>query len=94
MQKLEKKTLSKDYNIVENISFLVKKVIAPNPSPFTLHGTGTFLIGRERVCIIDPGPLIESHVNNILKAVGKKTISHIYMYILICHHDIIYKKKF
>ena len=77
MQKLEKKTLSKDYNIVENISFLVKKVIAPNPSPFTLHGTGTFLIGRERVCVIDPGPLIESHVNNILKAVGKKTISHI-----------------
>ena len=77
MQKLEKKTLSKDYNIVENISFLVKKVIAPNPSPFTLHGTGTFIIGREQVCIIDPGPLIERHVNNILKAVDKKTISHI-----------------
>ena len=56
---------------------MVKKVIAPNPCPFTLHGTGTFIIGREQVCIIDPGPLIESHVNNILKAVDKKTISHI-----------------
>ena len=73
MQKTGKKSLSKDYDSVENISFLVRKVLAPNPSPFTLHGTGTFIVGRKQVCIIDPGPLIESHVNNLLKAV-KKTI--------------------
>ena len=56
---------------------MVKKVTAPNPSPFTLYGTGTFIIGKEEVCVIDPGPLIDSHIQNIIKAAGKKTISHI-----------------
>ena len=41
--------------------------MAPNPSPFTLYGTGTYIIGRKQICIIDPGPLIESHINKILK---------------------------
>ena len=77
MQKTGKKILSRDYNSVENISFLVRKVLAPNPSPFTLHGTGTFIVGRKQVCIIDPGPLIESHVSNLLKAVKNKIVSHI-----------------
>ena len=77
MQKLRKNLFSLDYSKVENISFLVKKVIAPNPSPFTLHGTGTFIIGKEQVCVIDPGPLIESHVDNIIKAVDRNIISHI-----------------
>ena len=76
MQKKENKKHYQMYNKIENISFLVKKVTAPNPSPFTLYGTGTFIIGKEEVCVIDPGPLIDSHIQNIIKA-GKKTISHI-----------------
>ena len=77
MQKKENKKHYQMYNKIENISFLVKKVTAPNPSPFTLYGTGTFIIGKEEVCVIDPGPLIDSHIQNIIKAAGKKTISHI-----------------
>ena len=57
MQKKENKKQYQKYNKIENISFLVKKVTAPNPSPFTLYGTGTFIIGKEEVCVIDPGPL-------------------------------------
>ena len=51
--------------------------MAPNPSPFTLYGTGTFIVGKNQLCIIDPGPKIESHIKNILKAVGKNLVSHI-----------------
>ena len=77
MHKHSTRTLLKNYDKIETISFLVKKLMAPNPSPFTLHGTGTFIIGREQICIIDPGPLIESHINNLLKLIDKKRISHI-----------------
>ena len=56
----------KNYEKIETVGFLVRKLMAPNPSPFTLYGTGTYIIGRKQICIIDPGPLIESHINKIL----------------------------
>ena len=77
MHKHSTRNLLKNYNKIEPISFLVKKLMAPNPSPFTLYGTGTFIIGREQICIIDPGPLIKSHIDNLLKLIDKKLISHI-----------------
>ena len=67
----------KNYEKIETVSFLVRKLMAPNPSPFTLYGTGTYIIGRKQICIIDPGPLIESHINKILNSVDKNLISHI-----------------
>ena len=75
MQKLSKNSLSKNYDNIEEISFLVRKITAPNPSPFTFYGTGTFIIGNKQLCVIDPGPLVESHIDNIINAAGKKTIS-------------------
>ncbi len=47
------------YGEVEQVSPLVRRVVARNPSPFTYHGTGTFLVGPPsggEVAIIDPGP--------------------------------------
>ena len=38
------------------VSPLVRRVVARNPSLFTLHGTNTYLVGRGRVVVIDPGP--------------------------------------
>jgi len=77
MHKQSTTNLLKNYEKIESVSFLVKKLMAPNPSPFTLYGTGTFIIGREQICIIDPGPLIESHINNLLNSLDKNLISHI-----------------
>jgi len=45
---------------------VIRDVLAPNPGPFTLHGTRTWLVG-ERV-MIDPGPLIDSHVDALVEA--------------------------
>ena len=44
------------YGEAEQVSPLVRRVLAENPSKFTFKGTGTYLIGRARVAVIDPGP--------------------------------------
>ncbi len=38
----------------------IRSITAPNPGPFTLNGTQTYLLGE--TTILDPGPLIGSHV--------------------------------
>ena len=44
----------------------VRDLVAPNPGPFTLDGTRTYLLDDHAV--IDPGPAIDSHVRAILEA--------------------------
>lgn len=51
----------------------IRSITAPNPGPFTLDGTKTYLVD-ERV-VIDPGPNVESHVEAIRAAMpGLETI--------------------
>ncbi len=38
------------------LSPLVRRVVAPNPGPFTGPGTNTYLVGIDEVAVIDPGP--------------------------------------
>jgi glyoxylase-like metal-dependent hydrolase (beta-lactamase superfamily II) len=52
----------------ERLSPLVRRVTAANPSRFTAEGTGTFLVGRGEVAVIDPGPALDDHVAAILGA--------------------------
>ena len=40
----------------------VRRVIAPNPSMMTGPGTNTYLFGDNEVAVLDPGPLIDSHL--------------------------------
>jgi len=46
-------------------------VLAPNPSPMTLEGTNTWIIGEpgsSSVVVVDPGPLDEEHLRRVLDA--------------------------
>lgn len=47
-----------------------RAILAPNPGPFTLDGTRTYLIGTERVAVVDPGPEVQAHVRAVLDALG------------------------
>ena len=47
---------------------LVTKITAPNPGIFTGGGTNTYLIGREDVTLVDPGPNISEHIDEIIRA--------------------------
>ena len=55
------------------LSPLVRRLVAPNPSPFTFNGTCTYIVGRGAVAIVDPGPEDASHLSALLAAVeGEK----------------------
>ena len=43
---------------------------AGNAGPFTLEGTRSYILGRRRVAVIDPGPALESHVAALAAAVS------------------------
>jgi glyoxylase-like metal-dependent hydrolase (beta-lactamase superfamily II) len=47
----------------------IRNLTAPNPGPFTLTGTQTYLIGE--TAVLDPGPDIESHIDAIRAAMPR-----------------------
>lgn len=48
---------------------LIRSITAPNPGPFTLDGTQTYLLGE--TAVIDPGPAIDSHIAAIHAAMPR-----------------------
>lgn len=65
------------YGEADELAPGLRRVIARNPGPFTFHGTGTYIIGRGDVAVIDPGPLQNDHLEAILAATKGERISHI-----------------
>jgi glyoxylase-like metal-dependent hydrolase (beta-lactamase superfamily II) len=57
----------------------VRRVMANNPGPFTFKGTLSYIIGRGKVAIIDPGPDDEAHIGALLDAVRNETVTHIFV---------------
>lgn len=55
----------------------VRRIVCPNPGPFTFTGTCTYVVGRGRVAVIDPGPESPEHRATLLGALDGETISHI-----------------
>ncbi|MEO1189381.1 MAG: MBL fold metallo-hydrolase [Pseudomonadota bacterium] len=53
------------------------RITAPNSGPFTFHGTNTYLVGRDTLALVDPGPVIESHLDAIRAAVAGRPVSHV-----------------
>ncbi len=43
----------------------VRRLVAPNPSMMTGPGTNTYLFGDDEVAVLDPGPVIDSHLDMI-----------------------------
>src|SRR4051794_28328781 len=44
----------------------VALVRADNPSPLTLEGTNTWIVGRGPCWVVDPGPALDAHVAAVL----------------------------
>lgn len=55
----------------------VERVVAPNPGPFTGAGTSTWVVGRDGLAVIDPGPDDEGHISAILAVAAGRPITHI-----------------
>ncbi len=86
-------TLDRDafsYGVSAPVAPLVRRVIAENPSKFTYHGTGTYLVGgnsdgRGDVVVIDPGPRLDSHRDALAAALDGCSVRAIL--ITHCHAD-------
>jgi glyoxylase-like metal-dependent hydrolase (beta-lactamase superfamily II) len=46
----------------------VRRLVANNPGFMTGPGTNTYLVGRDRHVVIDPGPLDSTHIERIIAA--------------------------
>jgi len=56
----------------------IRRITAPNPGPFTFHGTNTYLMGGgQQVVVVDPGPEDDAHLAAIQEAAQGQTISAI-----------------
>jgi glyoxylase-like metal-dependent hydrolase (beta-lactamase superfamily II) len=66
-----------DHGRVDRLSPLIRRVIAPNPGPFTYTGTGTYLVGHKDLAVIDPGPEIPAHLEALLRATDGERVSAI-----------------
>ena len=49
---------------------MLRTVLAPNASPLTLDGTRTYIVGRRRLAVLDPGSDDPGHLDAIAAAVG------------------------
>ena len=57
-----------EYGATDQVTPMIRRVICKNPTPFTFKGTGTYIVGHGQVAVIDPGPPLESHLDDILGA--------------------------
>ncbi len=62
---------------VSQITPLIRRVLANNPSPFTFTGTCSYIVGKGTVAIIDPGPEDARQTEALLAATRGETVSHI-----------------
>jgi len=73
------------YGSCEQVSPLIRRVIANNPSKFTYRGTGTYIVGNGDVVVIDPGPILESHRTALENALrGERVVGIVATH---CHGD-------
>ena len=59
------------------VSPRVRRLVAPNASPFTFNGTCTYIVGQGRVAVIDPGPDDDRHLTALLAAVEGERVETI-----------------
>lgn len=67
------------YGSAVKVAPSVLRVTAQNPSPFTFHGTNSYVIGSDTLAVIDPGPDNEEHFNTLVNAIGGRPVSHIFV---------------
>jgi glyoxylase-like metal-dependent hydrolase (beta-lactamase superfamily II) len=73
------------YGVAEQVSPLVRRVIAENPSKYTYRGTGTYIVGHGEVAVIDPGPMLDSHRDALERSLaGERVVA---IAVTHCHVD-------
>lgn len=66
-----------EYATMERLTPLIRRVTARNPGGFTFNGTGTYIIGDGKVAVIDPGPLLDEHIEALKSELAGEEVTHI-----------------
>jgi glyoxylase-like metal-dependent hydrolase (beta-lactamase superfamily II) len=66
---------------IERLGPLVRRLLAPNPSPFTYTGTQSYIVGTGEVAVIDPGPDLPAHLDALAGALAGERVTAI-----VCTH--------
>ena len=74
-----------EYGEIQQVTPLVRRLVARNPSGFTFHGTNTYIVGHGRVSIIDPGPILDEQTSAIVEGLEGETVENIL--VTHTHHD-------
>ena len=65
------------YAKLEELEPGIARVLAHNPSAFTYFGTQTYLIGRQELAVIDPGPDLPEHIEALEQAIAGRPVASI-----------------
>ncbi|MEM9039150.1 MAG: MBL fold metallo-hydrolase [Actinomycetota bacterium] len=74
-----------EYGVAAEVCPGVRRVIARNPSKFTYHGTGTYIVGDGPVAVVDPGPALDQHRDALANALEGHDVAAIL--VTHCHAD-------
>jgi len=64
---------------VDRVAPKVRRILAPNPGPFTFTGTCSYIVGEGEVSIVDPGPDNRAHIDALLEAVRREKVAHVFV---------------
>jgi glyoxylase-like metal-dependent hydrolase (beta-lactamase superfamily II) len=73
-----------EYGRCDRLSERIRRVVAPNPGPFTYTGTGVYIVGHGEVAVIDPGPVQPDHVAALDAALDGERVTHVF----VTHHHL------
>ena len=65
------------YGTAVTVAQGVQRLTVNNPSPFTFHGTNSYIVGDRSVAVIDPGPEDEAHFAALMAALAGREVTHI-----------------
>ncbi|APX88438.1 MBL fold metallo-hydrolase [Brevirhabdus pacifica] len=60
---------------IEDLAPGVRRILAPNPSPMTLWGTNTYILGSGDVAVIDPGPQLPAHLEAVMTGLAGERVA-------------------
>jgi glyoxylase-like metal-dependent hydrolase (beta-lactamase superfamily II) len=69
------------YARLEQLESGIARLLAHNPSAFTYFGTQSYLLGREELAVVDPGPDLPEHLDALSDAIaGRRVVA------IMCTH--------
>ena len=66
---------------IDGCKIPVQRILGRNPGPMTGPGTNSYLIGQDRLCLLDPGPIDEVQFESFMSAIGNRKLE----YLLLTH---------